>query len=85
MAKRTSKKGDDGVVRYVTIACSYVGKPRIRLNHPGIKRTRSTNPVKLKPQTKIDCKAQLTLVLCPNEKWILRSMVLDHNHGLSPS
>ncbi|KAL4633859.1 hypothetical protein ACB092_04G153500 [Castanea dentata] len=72
MAKRTSKKGDDGVVRYVTIACK-------------LKRTRSTNPVKLKPQTKTDCKAQLRLVLCPNGKWILRSMVLDHNHGLSPS
>ena len=57
VAKRTSKKGDDGVVRYVTIACSYVGKPRIRLNYPGIKRTRSTNPVQLKPQTKTDCKA----------------------------
>ena len=83
--KRTSKMGDDGEVRYVTIACSYAGKPRIRLNHLGIKRTRSTNPVKLKPQTKTDCKAQLGLVLCPNGKWILRSMVLGHNHGLSPS
>nr|POE98554.1 hypothetical protein CFP56_46462 [Quercus suber] len=59
VAKRTSKKGDDGVVRYVTIACSYVGKPMIRLNCPGIKRTRSTNPVKLKPQTKTNCEAQL--------------------------
>ena len=82
---RSTKNGDDGVVRYVTIACSYAGKPRIRLNHLGIKRTRSTNPVKLKPQTKTDCKAQLGLVLCPNGKWILRSMVLGHNHGLSPS
>nr|POE52255.1 hypothetical protein CFP56_56349 [Quercus suber] len=82
---RSTKKGDDGVVRYVTIACSYAGKPRIRLNCPGIKRTRSTNPIKLKPQTKIDCKAQLKLVLCSNGKWILRSMVLDHNHGLSPT
>ena len=40
VAKRTSKKGNDGVVRYVTIACSYPGKPRIRLNCPGIKRTK---------------------------------------------
>nr|XP_023921952.1 protein FAR-RED IMPAIRED RESPONSE 1-like [Quercus suber] len=85
VAKRTSKKGDDGVVRYVTIACSYVGKPMIRLNCPGIKRTRSTNPVKLKPQTKTNCEAQLRLVLCPIAKWILRSIILDHNHGLSPS
>ena len=85
VAKRTSKKGNDGVVRYVTIAYSYARKPRIRLNCPGIKRTRSTNPVQLKPQTKTDCKAQLRLSLCPNGKWTLRSMVLDHNHGLSPS
>nr|POF16174.1 protein far1-related sequence 8 [Quercus suber] len=62
VAKRTSKKGNDGAVRYVTIACSYAGKPRIRLNCPGIKRTRSTNPVQLKPQTKTDCKAQLRIV-----------------------
>ena len=40
--KRTSKIGDDGEVRYVTIACSYVGKPMIKLNRPGIKRTKST-------------------------------------------
>ena len=74
-----------GVVRHVTIACSYARKPRIRLNCPGIKRTGSTNPVQLKPQTKTYCKAQPRLSLCPNGKWILRSMVLDHNHGLSPS
>ena len=55
--KELLKKKDDGVVRYVTIACSYAGKPMIRLNCPRIKRTKSTNPVQLKPQTKIDCKA----------------------------
>ena len=49
VAKRTSKNGDDGVLMYVTIACSYTGKPRIRLNYPGIKRIRSINLVKLKP------------------------------------
>ena len=49
VAKRTSKNGDDGVLRYVTIACSYTGKPRIKLNYLGIKRTRSINLVKLKP------------------------------------
>ena len=40
--KRYAKEKGFGVVRYVTIACSYAGKLRIRLNRPGIKRTRST-------------------------------------------
>jgi hypothetical protein len=75
VAKRSSKKGDDGEVRYVTVACNRAGKPRYR----------SSNPLKLQPQLKTDCKAQLRVVLCPDGKWILTAMALDHNHGLSPS
>ncbi|XP_075671108.1 protein FAR-RED IMPAIRED RESPONSE 1-like [Castanea sativa] len=75
VAKRSSKKGDDGEVRYVTIACNRAGKPR----------NRSSNPLKLQSESKTDCKAQLRAVLCPDGKWILNAMVLDHNHGLSPS
>ncbi|KAL7172245.1 hypothetical protein ACSBR2_031857 [Camellia fascicularis] len=71
---RTSKKGTDGKVRYVTVACCHTGKQRIR----------SSNPLKLKPQSKTDCKAKLSVVLCPDEKWMLNSMILDHNHELSP-
>ncbi|CAL5427921.1 unnamed protein product [Camellia sinensis] len=71
---RTSKKGTDGKVRYVTVACCHTRKQRIR----------SSNPLKLKKQSKIDCKAKLSVVLCPDEKWMLNSMILDHNHELSP-
>lgn len=71
---RTSKKGSDGKLRYVTIACSHMGKHRIR----------SSNPLKLRPQSKTDCKAKLSVVLCPDGKWMVNSMILDHNHGLNP-
>nr|POE86249.1 isoform 2 of protein far1-related sequence 2 [Quercus suber] len=64
VAKRSSKKGDDGEVRYVTIACNRAGKPR----------NRSSNPLKLQSESKTDCKAQLRAVLCPDGKWILNAM-----------
>ncbi|KAL7216291.1 hypothetical protein ACSBR1_028271 [Camellia fascicularis] len=74
VAKRTAKKGDDGEVRYVTVACNRGGKQRIR----------SSNPLKMRAQSKTDCKAKLRAVLCTNGRWVLNSIELDHNHGLSP-
>lgn len=71
---RTSKKGSDGKLRYVTISCSHMGKSRIR----------SSNPLRLRPQSKTDCKAKLSVCLCPDGKWMVNSMILDHNHGLNP-
>ncbi|XP_058186227.1 protein FAR-RED IMPAIRED RESPONSE 1-like [Rhododendron vialii] len=53
VAKRTSRKGKDGKLKDVTIACSHVGKARVT----------SSNPVKPRPQSKIDCQAHVTVVL----------------------
>lgn len=74
VAKRTAKKGDDAEVRYVTVACNRGGKQRIR----------SSNPLKMRAQSKTDCKAKLRAVLCTDGRWVLNSIELDHNHGLSP-
>ncbi|GFY94498.1 hypothetical protein Acr_09g0009440 [Actinidia rufa] len=68
------KKESDGKVRYVTVACSHTGKQRIR----------SRNPFKLRPQSKTGCKTKLCVVMCPDGRWMLNSMVLDHSHGMNP-
>ncbi|KAK3217815.1 hypothetical protein Dsin_011785 [Dipteronia sinensis] len=84
--KRTSNKGGDGELRYVTFACAR--------SCPS--KSTSKNAVKMKPTSKINCKARLTASLCFNGKWQIRSLaslcfngkweihslVLDHNHKL---
>ncbi|KAK0606606.1 hypothetical protein LWI29_001406 [Acer saccharum] len=71
--KRTSNKGDDGELRYVTFACAR--------SRPS--KSTSKNSLKMKPTSKLNCKARLTASLCLNGKWEIRSLVLDHNHKLS--
>ncbi|KAL7219621.1 hypothetical protein ACSBR2_012641 [Camellia fascicularis] len=66
MLIRSSRKVQEQV-RYVTVACSHTGKPRIN----------SSKLHQLQPQSKT--------VLCNDGKWMLNSVVLDHNHGVSPS
>ncbi|XP_028098981.1 protein FAR1-RELATED SEQUENCE 8-like [Camellia sinensis] len=73
MCIRSSKKVG-GEARYVTVACNHSGKPKIK----------SSKPHQLHPQSKTNCKAKICANLLGDGKWILRSMVLDHNHGVSP-
>ncbi|XP_028085062.1 protein FAR-RED IMPAIRED RESPONSE 1-like [Camellia sinensis] len=73
MCIRSSKKVG-GEVRYVIVACTHSGKPKIK----------SSKLHQLHPQSKTDCKAKICANLLGDGKWILRSMVLDHNHGVSP-
>ncbi|XP_058203110.1 protein FAR-RED IMPAIRED RESPONSE 1-like [Rhododendron vialii] len=73
--RRNLKRGANGEFKCVTLACTRSGKPRIR----------TSNPVKLRPQTKMECKAAVNAVLCSNGSWMLSSFVLDHNHEMSPS
>ncbi|XP_058183566.1 protein FAR1-RELATED SEQUENCE 4-like [Rhododendron vialii] len=73
VAKTTSRKGKDGKLKDVTIACSRAGKARV-----------TSNPVKPRPQSKIDCQAHVTVVLHPNGKWRLNRVALVHNHDQSP-
>ncbi|XP_031259814.1 protein FAR1-RELATED SEQUENCE 5-like [Pistacia vera] len=70
---RSSRKGDDGELRYATLACSCSGKWN----------SNSRNAFKMHPVTKTDCKAHITASLHSNGKWKILSIVIDHNHELS--
>ncbi|KAF5196745.1 hypothetical protein FRX31_013678 [Thalictrum thalictroides] len=72
--RRSSKKGDDGEVRWVIFACSRSGK------------TESTpkKAFKWHHLTKTGCKAKINAALMPDGKWRVTSIVLDHNHELTP-
>ncbi|XP_022866876.1 protein FAR1-RELATED SEQUENCE 5-like [Olea europaea var. sylvestris] len=59
--KRNSKKGDDGVVRYVMFTCSREGR-RIY---------GTSNSLKQQPTSQIDCKARISASLLSNGKWRL--------------
>ena len=74
VVKRTSRKGNDGEVESLTIACNRAGKQQIK----------ASNSLKAQPQSKTGCKAHFNMIRCL-DGWILKSMELDHNHGLSPS
>ncbi|XP_058189372.1 protein FAR-RED IMPAIRED RESPONSE 1-like [Rhododendron vialii] len=73
VAKRTSRKGKDGKLKDLTIACSRAGKTRVT----------TSNPAKPRPQSKINCQAHVTVVLHPNGKWRLNRIALVHNHDQS--
>ncbi|KAL9428722.1 hypothetical protein AB3S75_030667 [Citrus x aurantiifolia] len=72
--KLTSKKGSDETVKYATFACGRSGKAD----------SRSTNMLKLKPVVKTGCEAKIGGCVNEKGKWILRTLNLQHDHGLSP-
>ncbi|KAM1140332.1 hypothetical protein ACFX19_041111 [Malus domestica] len=73
--KRSSTKGDDGKLRYITMCCA----------RSGTSKSTSSNRLKSYPSIKNDCKAQLRACLYLGEKWRVNYVKLDHNHGLSPT
>ncbi|KAL7228470.1 hypothetical protein ACSBR2_007229 [Camellia fascicularis] len=75
VSKKNCKKGGDGEKKYITLACTRAGKAIIK----------TSNPVKLRPQTRTGCKACINAILQPDGMWLLRSLVLEHNHKMSPT
>ncbi|CAA0827173.1 Protein FAR1-RELATED SEQUENCE 5 [Striga hermonthica] len=73
--KRSSKRGDDGVVRYFTFACVK--------NDQKKKSTRKTSFVS-KLSTKTGCQAKIRLTLCDDGNIRVTTIHLDHDHLLSP-
>lgn len=73
--KRTSRSNDDGKVVYITLACARTGKSKTN----GMK-----SRFKLNPARKTQCMAKLNALLCPDGKFRLTTVVLEHNHVLSP-
>nr|XP_023873634.1 protein FAR1-RELATED SEQUENCE 4-like [Quercus suber] len=74
VVKRTSRKGNDGEVESLTVTC----------NRAEMQQIKASNSLKAQPQSKTGCKAHFNMIRCL-DGWILKSMELDHNHGLSPS
>ncbi|GFZ09832.1 hypothetical protein Acr_21g0004310 [Actinidia rufa] len=75
VAKRSSKKGNDGMLKHVILQCSRGGKPR----------PRGSNPAKARPQCKVECPAHLNVIRTKEGKWRVSKVLLEHNHEQSPS
>ncbi|KAK1581752.1 hypothetical protein Q3G72_008723 [Acer saccharum] len=73
ITRRSSNKGIDGELKYVTFTCSRSRKSR----------SVSRNILKLPPTRKTDCKAKVTTSVCSDKTWMIRSIELEHNHKLS--
>ncbi|GFS40197.1 hypothetical protein Acr_00g0067080 [Actinidia rufa] len=73
VSKRTSRKGSDGKLKDITLSCSRTGKARVK----------TSNPVKPRPQSRMNCPAHIRVVN-RDGKFNLNRVVLDHNHEQSP-
>ncbi|KAK9292591.1 hypothetical protein L1049_020565 [Liquidambar formosana] len=74
VTRRTSKCGDDGRMRYFTLACSRTGRTQCA----------AKNALKSNLSTKTQCPAKLRSALQPDERFKLTTVVLEHNHALCP-
>ncbi|XP_022899112.1 protein FAR1-RELATED SEQUENCE 5-like [Olea europaea var. sylvestris] len=73
--KRNSKKGDDGVVRFITFTCSREGR----------RGSNTSSTLKPQPTSQIDCKARISASADKVGKWRINTVYLEHNHKTSPS
>ncbi|XP_038678689.1 protein FAR1-RELATED SEQUENCE 5-like [Tripterygium wilfordii] len=73
--RRTTNKGKDGVVRYITFTCGRSDKLI----------SRSKNVLSHRPHSKNECKARLRARLSAGEKWEITMFQDDHNHVLIPN
>jgi len=75
VTKRSSTTGDDGKLRYFTIACVRQGMPK----------SKSSNIVRPKPMERMGCKAKINAKLTNDGRFTLSTVVLEHTHVVSPS
>jgi hypothetical protein len=75
VTRRTRSIGDDGNLRYFTIACVREGKSK----------SKSSNIVRPKPMEKRGCKAKINAKLDYDGRFTLSTIVLEHTHAVSPS
>jgi hypothetical protein len=75
VVKRGKKKSKGGGAKYITLACARQGT---------IERSTSSNAVKPNPTIKTGCKAKINARRVVDGKWFLTTVVVDHNHCLSP-
>uniref|UniRef100_A0A2N9HUL5 FAR1 domain-containing protein n=1 Tax=Fagus sylvatica TaxID=28930 RepID=A0A2N9HUL5_FAGSY len=75
VSRRTSKLGDDGKsVKYFTLSCVCQGKAK----------SRAANPLKPQPKQNLGCKAKINASRCLDGRFMVSTVVLEHNHTLSP-
>ena len=74
ITKRTKKLGDDGKLKYYTLACVKDGK-RI---------TTSNNSFNPRLSTKTNCQAKINVVVGSDGKFTISHVNLEHNHVPSP-
>lgn len=67
--------GQDGKLKYLTLACARSER------RPSIAK----NSVRPQSSTKTDCKTKVNASTCPDGKFRLTTIVLEHNHCLSPT
>ncbi|XP_022852344.1 protein FAR1-RELATED SEQUENCE 5-like [Olea europaea var. sylvestris] len=70
-----AKKGEDGVMRYVTFTC----------NHEGRRTYAIGDSLKPQPTCQTDCKVRISASLDTLGIWRINKVYLDHNHKTSPS
>ncbi|XP_020271447.1 protein FAR1-RELATED SEQUENCE 4-like [Asparagus officinalis] len=73
--KHTRRKNEMGIVRSITLVCGRAGK------HNSI----CQNPLKSQASYRVGCNAKITGRLNLDRRWEISVVVLEHNHGLSPS
>ena len=73
--KRSSKKGSDGSLKYVTFACS----------REGVISSDTSRSFKPQPTNKTGCLARLTAAIDVMGTWRVTKVILEHNHKTSPS
>ena len=71
--KRTSRKYEEGVLKFVSFSCSQNGKSRCKSRHA----------FKLRPTTKKNCKAKVSVIVIRDGKCKVSSIVYEHNHELN--
>ncbi|KAJ0099056.1 hypothetical protein Patl1_21163 [Pistacia atlantica] len=72
--RRSSRCGDDGKLTYFILACAQSGKTRSIAN----------KKVHFRQMPKTNCKAKINVVVDPDGQIHVCSVVLEHNHDLSP-
>ncbi|XP_039120132.1 protein FAR-RED IMPAIRED RESPONSE 1-like [Dioscorea cayenensis subsp. rotundata] len=75
ITKRTTKSGDDGRLKYYTLACVRGGKRRI---------SSSQNSFNPRLSTKTDCPAKINVIVGNDGGYTISRVHLEHNHALSP-
>ncbi|XP_022869242.1 protein FAR1-RELATED SEQUENCE 5-like [Olea europaea var. sylvestris] len=73
--RRNSRKGENGVVTYITLTCSREGQ----------RRNKSEGSLKPQPTMQTGCKARITASSDIRGIWKICTVDLEHNHKTSPS